>query len=207
MIGLAKMKLKSLICFVIISFLSHSTPSLLHAATHESIKNLEALLPHKSETQSTALDLSGADMRTYDLCAPKKGQSINFRKANLKGANFAGMEICNVDFEGANLEKANFEGATITKCNFRHVTGPANFTRASIKYTGFNQSKLGASLFTHGTLESTGFDSSDLRNANFDHSNLTAVNFYKADLTDYSHEGASMDRTNFEKSIGTSWLN
>ncbi len=200
------MKLKFLICFVIISFFSHSSPFHLQAASQESIKKLEALLSHKSAAESRALDLSGVDMRTYDLCAPKKGESINFRKANLKGANFAGMEICNVDFGGANLEKANFEGATITKCNFRHVTGPANFTRASIKYTGFNQSKLGASLFTHATLESTGFDSSDLRKANFDHSNLTAVNFYKADLTDYSHEGASMDRTSFEKSIGTSWF-
>ena len=200
------MKLKSLICFVVMSIVSHSSSSLLHAASQESIKKLEALLPRKSVAESSALDLSGVDMRAYDLCAPKKGESIDFGKANLKGANFAGMEICNVDFEGANLEQANFEGATITKCNFRHVTGPANFTRASIKNTGFNHSKLGASLFTHATLESTGFDSSDLRNINFNHATLFQVNFYKADLTGYSHDGTRMDRTSFERSIGAGWL-
>lgn len=200
------MKLKSLMFFVAVSFLYHTSPFYLHAATQESIKKLESLLPRKPLNESSALDLSGVDMRPYDLCAPKKGEKVDFRKANLKGANFAGMEICNVDFEGANLEKANFEGATITGCNFRYVTGPANFTRASIKYTGFNHSKLGASLFTHATLESTGFDSSDLKKINFNHATLFQVNFYKADLTGYSHDGTKMERTSFERSLGTSWL-
>lgn len=199
------MKFKSLLFTVIIAFSYYSSPSFLWAATQESIKKLETLLP-RPEAKSSALDLSGTDMRAYDLSAPKKGKSIDFTRANLKGANFSGMKICNVDFEGANLEQANFEGATITSSNFRYVTGPANFSRASIKYTGFNHSKLGGSLFTHATLESTGFDSADLRNTNFDHSTLIAVNFYKANLTGYSHDGAQMERTNFERSIGTSWF-
>lgn len=134
--------------FTAIAFFVTFTHFPVRAATQESIQKLETLLPRKSVTESSALDLSGVDMRTYDLCAPKKGEKIDFRKANLKGANFSGIEIRSVDFEGANLEKANFEGATITGCNFRHVTGPANFTRASIKYTGFNHSKLGGSLFS-----------------------------------------------------------
>lgn len=201
------MKTKTLIYFAMTTCLTLSFPYPLSAANQESLKKLEALVPRKSEEAlKGALELSGTDMRSYNLCSSKKGEKVDFTKANLKGANFSGMEICNVDFEGANLEQANFEGAHITKCNFRHVTGPANFTGTSIKYTGFNHAKLGQSLFIHALIESTSFDFADLKNTSFNQSTLIAVNFYSADLTGYSHDATRMERTNFERSIGTSWF-
>jgi uncharacterized protein YjbI with pentapeptide repeats len=179
----------------------------LYAADEESLKKLQELLPKKTDkAEDRALNLSGVDMRSYDLCSSDKHSKLDFRGANLKDANFSGMKICNVDFEGADLEGANFEKTTIKSCNFRNTSGPANFTRASIKWSGFNDSVLGKSVFKDAKLESVGFDFADLTGANFDGSTLFQVNFYSANLTGYSHNGAHMDRTNFERSKGTSWF-
>jgi len=180
------------------------SPSFLYAEDSASLKKLETLLPRRSTEESKTLDLSGVDMRTYNLCTSDKNQKINLNNANFEGANFSGLKICNVNFEGANLKNANFEGASIISCNFQHTTGPVNFTRASIRYSGFNYANLANSQFTSANLESTGFDYADLRNTNFDQSLLIAVNFYSVDLTGYSCSGAQMERTNFAKSRGTS---
>lgn len=199
------MKMRHFIYFLTGTLLILSSTLSLKAADEQSLKQLESLLPSQPNEQPKALDLSGVDMRTRNLCGTKD-KKIDFRKANFRGANFSGMELCYVDFEGANLEQASFEGANIKKCNFRYVQGPANFSRATLKFCGFNNSKLLESKFTDAILESVGFDFADLRNANFDRASLIAVNFYSADLTGYSHVGAVMDRTSFEKAIGVSLL-
>jgi uncharacterized protein YjbI with pentapeptide repeats len=218
---------RNLIFFGGMFILGNSLSFSLQAANQESVKKLETLLPRESAEQSKSLDLSGVDMRSFNLCASNKDEKINFKNANLEGANFAGKEICNmnfeganlknasferarkicnVNFEGANLKNASFERASITSCNFHHVKGPANFTGAFIKYSGFNNATLENSSFDSAVLESTGFDYANLKNTIFNKASLVAVNFYAADLTGYSREEARMDRTNFERSKGTTWF-
>jgi len=203
----SKMKLKYTVFLLAMGFVSHMSPSALYAADAESLKKLESTLSKKSNESSKSLDLSGVDMRSYDLCSSKGSAKIDFRNANLKGTNFSGMKICNVNFEGANLEKANFEKTHISSCSFRDIQAAGiKFTGASIRWTGFNHSKLEGGQFDRVTFESVGFDHANIKHSNFDGSTLFQVNFYYADLTGYSHEGARMDRTNFERSKGTSWF-
>ena len=95
----------------LIALVSFSMLTPLNAASQESLKKLERLVPKSAETKSEVLDLSNADMRSYNLCAPHKHKKIDLTKANLKGANFSGMKISHVNFEGANIEGANFTNA------------------------------------------------------------------------------------------------
>lgn len=178
---------------------------LSHAADEASLKKLNEIAAQKNANTTKALDLSGTDMRAYDLSGAKDAK-IDFRKANLKGANFSGMDISHVDFGGANLEQANFEGATIAKCNFRYAKGAVNFTRTTIKHTGFNHGRFAGSAFTSATLDSVSFDFADLKNTHFDHASLIAVNFYSADLTGYTHEGMQTERSSFRRATGTGWF-
>jgi uncharacterized protein YjbI with pentapeptide repeats len=189
------------------ALVSFSMLTPLKAASQESLKKLARLVPKSSETKSEALDLSNADMRSYNLCAPHKHKKINLTKANLRGANFSGMKISHVNFEGANIEGANFANTHISSCNFRDTqAAQAVFTRSTLRWSSFNGADLNKSLFNHAALESVGFDFAHMQKVNFDNAILFQVNFYSADLTGYTHKDASINKSNFEGAKGTSWL-
>lgn len=58
-------------------------------------------------------DLRGADLRGIRFVNPRKGQSwpkINFRNANLYGADLRNVDLADADFSGADLREAKFDG-------------------------------------------------------------------------------------------------
>lgn len=68
------------------------------------------------QNQESTLDLSGKDLRKWNLKAGKL-QSANLSRANLAGANLAVSNFHNARLTGANLTRANLAGAVLTGAN------------------------------------------------------------------------------------------
>jgi uncharacterized protein YjbI with pentapeptide repeats len=184
----------ALLIFLITAFSGVS----VYAAKPADVKKLNQFL--KKDTSTEPLDLSGADMRDYDLNAP--GKSKELRGANMKGANFScqkirGMKFENVDLEGANFENADLSGVSFRDCNL----SKANFKGVSILFGGFRNTDLSGANFTEGRFESVGFDKLKMVNAIFDD-----ADFFRVSLVDVDREGASFKNIKTRDCSGFFWI-
>lgn len=169
-----------------------------YAAKSADVKKLEALT--KKKDTAKPLDLSGADMRGYDLTKPECTEM--FKGANMRGTNFACKEIRGIRFENVNLESANFENADLSKASFRNCNlSKANFKGAKVMFGGFRNTNLSGANFTGAKFESVGFDKLKMTGVIFD-----GADFFRVSLVDVDHEGASFQNITKRDCSGFPWV-
>ena len=109
----------------------------------------------------------------------------DLRRANLRGADFAGCSLVCAKLQGANLSEADFLEADLRGVN---LSG-ANLTRANLLEANLNGRSNGSALGLPATL----------RRANLSGADLLRADLYGADLTGTNLSGASLRETNLGK--------
>lgn len=117
---------------------------------------------------------------------------INFRFANLKGANLSHASLSYSNFEKAKLWGANLSYAELEKAQFAHADlWRAELDKADIKRANFE----GANL------KSASLQNSDLWSSILTNANLTGVNLCGANISDAILEDADLGHARLECTI------
>lgn len=102
----------------------------------------------------------------------------DFRFADLKGANFAGVDLLKADFRWADLRGANLQGAGLCEADlsFADLRGAnlrgANLCGANLYKTYFSDADLRQAFLYGANLHGANLDNADLAGANLDFADL-----------------------------------
>jgi uncharacterized protein YjbI with pentapeptide repeats len=176
-------------------------------ANEEHIKLLEkgsaAWNEWRQRTKETHPDLSGANLREFDL-----------RRAILDGADLSDAELSGTDLSGAKLVYANLCGAILAHETASRA-GAVNLSGADLTRAGLGDANLTGANLSHATL--TGADLTgaklinvdlgranlteatvrcDLSYANLSYANLSGANLSGANLTNARFNGADLTGAN-----------
>jgi uncharacterized protein YjbI with pentapeptide repeats len=158
---------------------------------------LSGLLSPFIASPSLAKDCKPGIRKNLTYCDYRK---INVRNAqfigsNLFGANFSGTDLTKAIFNGANLTKANFtnaklidvEMAALSSGGKRTTTNltKANFTGATLKEINFFPfTPLTEANFSRAKISDLTMELCDLKNSNFTGSVLTNLRLLSSDFTE-----------------------
>ena len=118
----------------------------------------------------------------------KEDFKLDFRNADLLGAQLLNADLSNAWFNGANLSGANIADTNLTD---------AFFTETNLSEAQFHQVN-----FTRTRLQST-----NLRRASLERAELTNTNFHDTDLGDANLGRADLSRAIFQQSnLNNAWL-
>lgn len=189
-----KILLLSIICGLVIN---------ANASDPEAVKQLEDVFSKKAQ-QNNTLDLSGYDMRTFrSLSSSDIKGKLNFKNANLKGADFSGMNIRGIYFDRSNLENANFSGSKLFSTSFVNAKlNGANFKGAEFSSVTFRHSSAKNNNFDDLVAENTNFDSTNLSGSSFSNVQLDSSNFHRSTLNDVTLKDSSLYQVGFSNLKG-----
>lgn len=144
--------------------------------------------------------------RSLDTYLRKKGalpvntEAVEYR-ANLRGANFAGVNLTKANFYETDLTGANFTEATLVWADLSR----ANFTEANLTGANLSNAILNATILFKANLTGANFNQAyfywvnltgaNLSKVNLSKANLSGTNFTGADLTEASFTGANLSET------------
>jgi uncharacterized protein YjbI with pentapeptide repeats len=171
------------------------------ASDPDSVKKVERLLVQKENKIEQTLNLAGYDMRKFgSLNGKTLKEKLDFKNANLSGANFSGMNISNLHFENTNLEGANFSDASFENVKFKTANlTKANFSNAKLESTGFKNCKMNDVNFNGMDGIYGGFESSDLIGSVFEFVKLESWSFHRSILDNVLLKDSDLYRVSFEK--------
>jgi uncharacterized protein YjbI with pentapeptide repeats len=128
-----------------------------------------------------------------------KGQRIDLRNSDLRGANLMQLNLDYAIFEGANLSKADAKSASLNGANFENaIVIETLFGGASLLGASFYSALGNDSNFYQAKLNNAFFMSTCLRNAEFGEAVLSKVRFKEADLANARIWDAKLDYASFE---------
>lgn len=116
-------------------------------------------------------------------------------EADLRFADFSGVDLTGEDLSGLNLELSDFSKAILKDVDFTNsilygasfesaiLTG-AKFRHSDVKEANFSFANLVGADFTGAKLESASFESANLTKANFTNADLYKTDLSFSDLTD-----------------------
>ncbi|OKH11418.1 pentapeptide repeat-containing protein [[Limnothrix rosea] IAM M-220] len=153
-----------------------------------------------SRTSFLGANLEGADFSNLDLTRPPE-----FKQANLRRAQFVGVNLRGVNCQGWNFSEVNLQRANLIDTNFRDtdLTGAdltgAIYSAKTIFPEDFQPT--GALLIAAGEdlsqqdLQKQDLSKLQLTNINFSGANLEHANLDKCDLSDANFSGANLRRS------------
>ncbi|MHA2333202.1 MAG: pentapeptide repeat-containing protein [Candidatus Hodarchaeales archaeon] len=128
---------------------------------------------------------------------------MDFREANLKGANFWRDNLTGTNFEKANLEEANLIGTFLWRANLREANlKKANIWKANLNGANLIRADLHGANLAYADLNRTNFGGAKLIGANLIKADLTRANLTQANLTNTNLDGAVLIGANLKGTIG-----
>ena len=165
----------------------------------------------EDEILASGPDFSGADLR-----------GMNFAGVNLEGADFSDADLTDVNFVGASLARAVFKGAELGNTNFTEANlKDAYFESVTLSYTRDEGPRdqvvlvIRGANFTGATLDGAtlNFAGTDAKKTIFAGVNLEGADFSDADLTDTHFKGAILRGVNLKganikdaNTFGVQWV-
>lgn len=151
--------------------------SLAYAANPNDLAKLSKV---DNSNPNIGLDLSNADLRTYQFA----GTKIDLKNANLMHANLTNVNLEKMDLRGANLSYAN-----LTNTNLKG----ADLSNASLKYAILVGANLMEANLNKADFTCANFNNSNLTKANFAETNISSATFANTITTDILNYDSVLD--------------
>lgn len=135
-------------------------------ATSAEIKKLENSRKLESTGKCVGCDLSGSSFVGIDFT----GISVDLRKANLNGANFAGAIMPKADLSEVSAAGANFLGTDLQGAILKD---------AHLVYANLVKVKLNNAILEHTDLQGANLAEADLSGATITRTDFVGANLYK----------------------------
>lgn len=162
--------------------------------TVQEVSNLSRSLERQLVTRFDASDLRGSDFAGVDVRGRK------FEASALRGADFSGADLTGSSFRGSDVANANFDGADLTDVNLSALElSGASFRGSILVRTDFSKSGLTDTRFAEVALMDVKFRMTDLRRTVFEHCAFTGVDFTYSDLRGQRLDGSVLTSVRFER--------
>jgi len=130
-------------------------------------------------------------------------RGLNFDKvilnnSNLYQADLSGSKWSKTTASAVNGQQANFSDSVLDDCQLsKAVFSGASFRDVIAKKTNFSEAVLNRCDFRNSKCENSDFSNADLTSANLDGSDMTGCLFYRCRMGDARFAGAVLDFCNF----------
>ncbi|MEP7197351.1 MAG: pentapeptide repeat-containing protein [Saprospiraceae bacterium] len=140
----------------------------------------------------------------------KVKENVSFYGADLRNADFSGLNLSGIDLANSNLQDANLQGINLNYANLSGATLiGVNLNHASLVGTNLNAAKLNWAKVNEANLQMAKLDLADLSNSTFQNSKLNNASlmqtylynaiFYEADLSSTKLMATYLSNANFSK--------